>query len=409
LDFTWSRIRIDAMTRAALLLACLLLPIAASGDGLAVDPADPRFAGRDELVATLASTPHSYFRFVNAGFSALTCEAFSDVAASLPEVSLHGDAHVEQYAVTSIGRGLSDFDDCTRGKPVLDLVRFGTSLLLAAREKGWAEEENRFLEQFLKGYREGLGGGPREMRTPAAVTRLRAGFGWEHAPSLARAHQLIDAAPLPKDSFADGVARFVELVGFAREIPAGFFSVKRVGALSMGVGSALDEKYLIIFEGPTPAAPDDVVVEAKQIRDLSGNPCLRTDTGASRVLDGQNTIAYEPFAYAAVVPHRGKHFWMHDWTDEYVEASIGSQIRSPRDLAEIAYDAGVQMGRAHAKRPDGTADPALRKAAIAALDRTQARVRNVCRQQAAAVETAWSRFRIAVEALKARQAPPAPR
>jgi hypothetical protein len=365
----------------------------ATADGLAVDPRDPRLASRPDLVARLAATPHGYFRFVNAAFAAETCRLFSDVAASLPEVNLHGDAHVEQYSVTSLGRGLSDFDDCTRGEPVIDLVRFGASLLLAAREKGWADEEGRFVDEFLKGYRTGLRGDRREMRTPELVTRTRSGFKWDHAPALRQAHALIDQAPLPIDAFADGVSRFSELVSFGRELPADFFKVKRTGAITMGVGSALDEKYLIIFEGDTPAAEDDLVVEAKQIRDLAGNPCVRTDVPASRVLDGQRLIAYEPFAYAAVVPHGDKFFWVHDWTDDYQEASIGTAIRSARDLRELAFDAGVQMGRAHPKRPDGSSDKDRREAVARAVDALDGRVRAAMRDLAARTERAWEAFR----------------
>ena len=51
--------------------------------------------------------------------------------------------------MTSIGRGLTDFDDCTRGKPVIDLVRFGTSIVLASRQKGWKDEQ-RPLREFLR-------------------------------------------------------------------------------------------------------------------------------------------------------------------------------------------------------------------------------------------------------------------
>ena len=379
---------------AALCLGLALLGgRAADADGLDVEPGDSRFAGRPDLVERLSATPHGYFRFVNAPFAAETCRLFADVAAALPEVNLHGDAHVEQYAVTSLGRGLTDFDDCTRGKAVIDLVRFGTSLLLAAREKGWAAGERRFLDAFLDGYRVGLRGYRREMRTPELVTRTRAGFRWDHAPALRQAHALIDKAPLPRDVFADGVAQFAGLVRFARELPEGFFEVKRVGALTMGVGSALDEKYLIIFEGETASAEDDLVVEAKQIRDLTGNPCVRTDVGASRVLDGQRLIAYEPFAFAAVVPHGGKFFWMHDWTDDYQEASIHSAIRTPRDLREIAFDAGVQMGRAHPKRPDGSPDKDRRKAVLRSLDATEARVRAAIREMAERTEAAWRAFR----------------
>jgi uncharacterized protein (DUF2252 family) len=377
-----------------LLFASLPATPLPAAESLAVDPADARLARRPDLVAKLASSPHAYFRFVNAGFAAGTCAAFADVRDSLPDVSLHGDAHVEQYAVTSLGRGLTDFDDCTRGKPVIDLVRFGTSLVLAAREKGWQREEAaRAIDEFLRGYRDGLGAGQLEMRTPAVVTRIRARFAWRHAPALHQAHELIDAAPLPVDTFADAVARFSELVRFTRELPDDFFKVKRIGALTMGIGSALDEKYLLLFEGQTAAPEDDLVVEAKQVRTLAGNPCLRTDIGASRVLDGQRTIAYEPFAYAAVVAHGDRFFWMHDWTDDYREASLTREIASARDLREIAYDAGVQMGRAHPKRSDGSRDETLRRQARAAIDRHEPRVRGSMQQMADAVEAAWRTFR----------------
>ena len=385
----WPR---DASTALFFGLA-VLAGRATAAESLALDPKDPRFADRPDLVAKLTATPHGYFRFVNAGFAAETCRLFADVAGSLPEVNLHGDAHVEQYAVTSLGRGLTDFDDCTRGEAVIDLVRFGTSLLLAAREKGWSAEERRFVDEFLKGYREGLRGGPRQMRTPELVTRARAGFGWDHAPALRQAHAFIDKDPLPLDAFADGVRQFAELVRFGRDLPADFFEVKRVGALTMGLGSALDEKYLILFEGHTGAAGDDLVVEAKQIRDLAGNPCVRTDVGASRVLDGQRLIAYEPFAYAAVVPHGNKFFWVHDWTDDYQEASIASIILSPRDLREVAYDAGVQMGRAHPKRPDGGPNKDRRQAALKSLNAIEGRVRTAIREMAGRTEAAWEVFR----------------
>jgi len=384
---------------AALCLAVLLLPgPGRAAEVLAVDPADPRFAGRPDLVAKLATTPHAYFRFVNASFASEACRLFSADAPRLPDVNLHGDAHVEQYTITNIGRGLSDFDDCTRGKAVIDLVRFGASLLLAAREKGWAAQERRFVDEFLRGYREALGGGKLGIPMPQIATRARASFRWDRAAALRQANRFVDQAPLPNDSFADGVARFAELVRFGRELPEDFFRVKRIGALTMGVGSALDEKYLMLFEGPSASPDDDLIVEAKQIRDLTGNPCIRTDVGASRVLDGQRLIAYEPFAYAAVVPHAGKHFWMHDWTDDYHEASIGSAIHSPKDLRQLAYDVGVQMGRAHPKRPDGSTDRALSQASLRALTSTEARVRAASRDLAGRTEAAWRGFRDAANA-----------
>ncbi len=378
------------------LVAGSLLPgaPAAGADGLAVDPTDPRLAARPELRARIAGSAHGYFRFVNTAFALEACAAFADIIDEFPDVNLHGDAHVEQYTVTNLGQGLSDFDDCTEGKPIIDLVRFGTSLVLAARERGWDDEENEIVTRFLRGYEDALKNPNRLDTRPDLGWEIRKGFGWDHPAALRRAHELIDAAPLPPESFAQTAAEFSVLVRFYREDlpPRFFFNVKRVGALRMGVGSALDEKYLILFEGPTEADDDDVIVEAKQIRDLSGNPCLRTDVNASRILSGEDLIAYEPFRYSAVVPRGDKSFWIHDWTDDYQEASIADVLRTDEDLKDIAYDAGVQLGRAHPRRPDRSPDKDRQRAIRNAVRRHRGRIRAAVFQLAEETEAAWRAF-----------------
>ena len=49
----------------------------------------------------------------------------------------------------------------------------------------------------------------------------------------------------------------------------------------------------------------------------------------------------------------------------------------------MAYDAGVQMGRAHPKRPDGEPDKDRRQAVLESLDAIEARVRAAIREMAA--------------------------
>jgi Uncharacterized protein conserved in bacteria (DUF2252) len=378
----------------ALALLALGASPAPGASPLAVDPGDPRLLARPEVTKKLLSSAHAYFRFVNAAFANETCDAFADIRDQFPEVNLHGDAHVEQYTVTNLGRGVSDFDDCTRGKPMIDLVRFGTSLLLAAREKGWQKDERRFLDEFLKGYKDALKNPRRQIPMPDVATRVRRSFKWDRGPALQQARRLIEADPQPTLGFADTIGEFAGLIRFGRDdLPPDFFKIKEVGALRMGIGSALDEKYLIILEAWSDSDDDDIIVEAKQIRDLSGNPCVRTDVGASRILDGQRLIAYEPFAFSAVVPRGDKYFWVHDWTDDYQEASIASVIETERDLREIAYDAGIQLGRAHPKRPDGTPDEERQKATWKAVERYESRIRAVSYRMAEETEAAWKAFR----------------
>jgi hypothetical protein len=382
-----------ALSGLLTLVALLAGTGAGAADRLVVDPHDSRLASRPELREKITGTAHGYFRFVNNAFAAEACAAFGDVADRFPDVNLHGDAHVEQYTVTNLGLGLSDFDDCTQGKPIIDLVRFGTSLVLAARQKGWSDGESEAVEEFLRGYDDALENPNRFSSRPSLGWEIFKSFQRDHAAALERAHSLIDAAPLDPGAFDEMAGEFAGLIRFGRDdLPPHFFAVKRVGALRMGVGSALDEKYLILFEGPTVADTDDLIVEAKQVRDLSGNPCVKADVMASRILDGERLIAYEPFRYSAVVPRGGKYFWIHDWTDDYQEASIADVLRTREDLEEIAYDAGLQLGRAHPKRVDGTTDEERQRATRRAVKRYGARIRTTVFRLADETEAAWRTF-----------------
>jgi hypothetical protein len=93
-----------------------------------------------------------------------------------------------------------------------------------------------------------------------------------------------------------------------------------------------------------------------------------------------------------VVPRGDKYFWIHDWTDDYQEASIAKVLRSSQDLKEIAYDAGVQLGRAHPKRPDRSPDEDRQRAVREAVQKYQGRIRAAMYRLAEETEAAWRAF-----------------
>src|SRR2546422_10354369 len=66
---------------------------------LRVSPQAPGLQARPALIGRLRDTPHAYFRFVNRPFTQAVCAQFDDARAGFPDVNLHGDAHLEQYAV----------------------------------------------------------------------------------------------------------------------------------------------------------------------------------------------------------------------------------------------------------------------------------------------------------------------
>jgi hypothetical protein len=326
---------------------------------------------------------------VNRQFARLVCARFADV--NLPAVTLHGDAHLEQYAVTDLGRGLTDFDDASAGPAMLDLVRFGASLRLAARERGWEAEADRLFALFWSGYELALRDPTTEAPEPALARRLQAAFDPDRIALLARAETLMQMLPEPRPML-DEEARKETIATLARNsrLPVSFFRVKKAGALNVGVGSAADEKYLFRIEGETALDDDDVLLEFKEVRDLGAIPCIRHDPGPSRIIVGQSRLAYEPFRYAGTIRSGTVNFWVHSWPLNYVELRI-EDLRSSEELQEIVYDAGVQLGRGHPKRWSPKEAQVLRRRLARGLP--SERVRSVAAQLADETVRAWERFR----------------
>ena len=321
----------------------------------------PEIRSHPALRARLRASPHGYYRFINAPFTREICRRFLDLKEPQPEVTLHGDCHVEQYAVTELGRGLTDFDDSAGGPAYVDIVRFGVSLRLAARQRGWAREADWIYDAFRRGYRQAL----LEPRTtapePTVARRIALSFKEDRAQSLARAVALMDTLEETRPAL-DEARKEMVLTQVAKDagLPESFFRVKAMGVLRIGVGSALSAKYLLRVEGPTEADDDDVMIEAKELQDREGLPCIQLSPGPSRIFAGEARLAYQPFRFPGVLYIGGKTFWVHAWTDHYQELDIQKTFQSAQELREVAFDVGVQLGRGHPKRADAEAAIRLR-------------------------------------------------
>jgi Uncharacterized protein conserved in bacteria (DUF2252) len=362
---------------------------------LRVSPRAPELQVYPALVARLRDTPRNYFRFVTRSFTRAVCAQFHDDRGDFPDVNLHGDAHLEQYAVTSLGRGLTDFDESARGPSFIDLVRFGVSLELAAREKDWPGEGRRSLGAFLGGYREALTNPDINNTAPPVVTRARGKFARDHSLALRRADAMIDADPVPASDIEADVRDYVtQMLAGRAGMPDSFFSIKKAGRLTLGIGSALDEKYLFRIEGWSRDADDDQILEAKLVRPLADGDCVGAEQGPERVLRGMTLIADAPFPFSGLFTHRGRTFWVHGWTDDYVELSIDSSISTPEDLRQLAYDVGIQLGRAHPKDVSGQGfPPCLRGILLQATRKNEGRIRKTIDMLAEATVEAWMAFR----------------
>jgi hypothetical protein len=312
-----------------------------------------------DLIARLRADPYTYFRFINRAWTERVCEAFADVP-NPPIVRLHGDAHVEQFALTKSAWGLGDFDDSTRGPSFIDVVRFLGSIDVATRQRGWTRDRDQLWNRFFEGYRLGLSNRGVLPREPDIVRALRRQAPITRAAYLAwgeRQMQPMDDAQ--SKTITTGMVELDRLMrgeGERPDLAPGYFAVKRVGWLHMGVGSATAMKILVRVEGPSADPDDDVLLEGKETVSLDGVACLETPftTRAKRVVAGakqlgrwkHDILAVAPASLVPAVADRADHWvdwWVASWEPTYRELRL-SDLRSPNDLADIAFDSGLQLG-----------------------------------------------------------------
>jgi hypothetical protein len=359
------------------------------------------FATHPELLRRITASPFQYFRFTNPGFAAAICAAFEDVLPALPAVNLHGDAHLEQFAVTDASFGLADFDDAAGGPAVIDRLRFGVSLKIAAGERGWTAGEA--LDRFFAGYQAALEDPATEAPVPAFVHRARRSFARDPHGFLAGCDALMEP-PLPRDrAEADaGLKRYVELMLEQRpELTRAFLEPKRYGRLRGGVGSALDQRFLIRVEGPTPAQDDDVILEAKELRDLSSVPCVQASLlgGRFRTIVGRARLGGNDDPFLAVVPRGPEEapddppFWVQSWQADYRELDAAHDLTSAYELDEIAYQVGLQLGRGHIHQFATPFDNQLRRAVRDMLRDYGPRIRATIDNMTERTLASWQHFR----------------
>ncbi|MEM9489193.1 MAG: DUF2252 family protein, partial [Myxococcota bacterium] len=232
-------------------------------------------ASRPDLQTRVRSEPHAYFRLLSVPFAQSVCRRFAATMATLPAVNLHGDAHFEQFTVKRKRAELSDYDDASFGPAVIDLVRFAASLRLTCAARGW-DCADRAIDEFLASYKRAITDPAASEPPPTIARRLRQQISTTTEQFLDRTTALMQ--PIPDDrlaAFEDGYRRYVDYLRKQRsDFSRAFFARKAFGRHGLGLGSALTRKVLIRIEGPSPAPADDVIIEFKELSDLSPVPCV---------------------------------------------------------------------------------------------------------------------------------------
>ncbi len=313
-----------------------------------------------ELIARLKADPYNYFRFVNRPWIARVCEVFGRDLEELPIVRLHGDAHVEQFAMTRDAWGLDDFDDSSRGPAVIDIVRFLGSIDLVARQRSWKNDREKLFDRFVDGYKRGLTEPDYLPAPPDIVHRLRSQTPATRSKLLVWAESKMQPLPDPAmKAVVAAIDAFARVVLRERsDLAPDYFRVVRAGSVQSGIGSGASPKIMVRVQGPSEQPADDEILELKKIEDLSGLRCLKIPAvqPTLRIIDGSkrlgrlkyNILAAGPEIVVPDVAVRGQRledWWMRSLDPSYRQVSL-TELQSVRDLFAIAYDSGVQLARA---------------------------------------------------------------
>jgi uncharacterized protein (DUF2252 family) len=348
------------------------------------------------LVSRVRQSPTTFFRFVNVAFGNEVCRLFQPQLSSMGVVSLHGDPHLLQYAITDTGRGLTDFDDAASGPPVLDLLRFSTSLVLACRARGWDGEIDAVLDGFFRGYRSALADPRVATPEPEVVGRTRAGFRFDPAHYFGWLRS--NSEPLPGErrlAIEKALAPYVDtMLTEEPTLTREYFRVIEMGRSRMGIGSARTLKYVVRLRGRTDIPNDDDVLELKEVGPLPNVSCLSpaSTLDPMRQIVAQARMVYEPYRLVGYVVIDQRYFWVHAWARSYHELSL-YDLQTPAELSEVAVDAGKQLGLGHPKLATPPQDASVRTGILRFLDARRAEFGDLSRMLADEVTSSWSRFR----------------
>lgn len=379
---------------ARVLAACLvLLSAACDRPHLRVAP-EVEAAASPDVLARVRADPYNYFRLTNHEWTARVCEIFAADLAGQPIVQLHGDAHVEQFALMNGAWGLDDFDDSSRGPALVDIVRFLGSIDLATRKRGWTSERQRLFNRFFDGYRRALANPAYRPPEPGIVKQLQNDTPpRSHVAFLAWAEAQMQ--PMADTASRGLVAAMQIFSGVVRaehpDLREGYFRIVRAGWLQLGMGSAGNLKVLMRIAGPSDNDPgDDVLLEAKALRSRGTLPCLEAPASQPtfRIVQGIQQVGRLKHAILVAGPEgalpemtiQGQHlrdWWIRSWDPSYREVAL-SDLRTVGDLSEIVHDSGAQLGASMVR--DAMNDVPLRERLLASLVRGEARQRRTAQK-----------------------------
>jgi hypothetical protein len=277
------------------------------------------------------------------------------------------------------------------------MVRYAASLHLTCHEVPFTCDADKLVASYFAAYRSALARAP-SRNVPSLVARIRKNTSRDRREWLAWVDDRMTHVTPSEDALVRSKwALLVAKQNDPRMRPP-YSDVVKVGGLRMGIGSGFDVKVLLRLRGPTDSPDDDVVIEGRSTPEPPEDPCVwRPREGrALYTLMFMSLLGPRTPEFVGVAPFdaepESSTYWVQSWDYSYRELAI-SDLASERELAELAEDAGQQLGGsgwAHVPEPFRTQQ---RLAQIAAFDLVDVRARKLARELADETRKVWETYR----------------
>ncbi len=284
--------------------------------------------------------------------------------AAMPRVLLHGSPHVDNYAKSSRGAAMVDFDRSRVGPYAWDLLRLMVSLSLRRKKPDEDLLDKSVLKQLKKGYLHGLRHPDRPFSEARLLKDAEPGPGEESVDAYLKSGGKWAAemrrSPLPASD--PDVVALVE--GYDRSLGGGLLERYRIEEAGRGRGSmGFRGLFLVVLAPKDPnSGLDRILLNIKQVR---SDPDTRWYTN--------------PYPSEIARMHAASSLYAPDWAQGEGSATLdgveydvrridplNAKIKKMLTLdqqADLAYAVGTQLGRAHRlSLQDGTTESDLENA-----------------------------------------------
>ncbi len=339
----------------------------------------------------MVANPFAFFR----GTDHLFAAAWPDLRPpdAGPNIAICGDLHLENFGAYRTDDGellydINDFDEAVVAPCSLDLVRCGTSILLAAELWRLTPlQASGMVLAFLDTYRRTVRGTDAKWALDARAPRLAKGPIWEILGKVALADQadLLDQLterhkrgtrriirsknrhPAIKPERAEEIHAAVEAYG-GRTGRADFFKTLDVTGRVAGIGSLGVPRYTVLVNGGG-SSNTNRLFDIKGCCPSALLPCtdrpwpFPDESEAARVVRAQRMLQAWPTAGLDVVSVGETAYRLRELIPEENRSSLSRFNKKPEKLRVAIEEAGLLTGLAHRRAvevsPDGSSIDAL--------------------------------------------------